>query len=109
MAIEFKDGVLTHNHDENRGKQSFNTRHEHFRQLLLDNDIPESDIERLAIQNGWSMQQICEWYLDQGVLELPQEPTLTHREEERQASLQSWAEASPEDRAGMAEAGFSPD
>jgi hypothetical protein len=47
-------------------------RHDHFRALLLDNDIPESDIERLAIQNGWSMQQIAEWYADQGLLDIPE-------------------------------------
>jgi hypothetical protein len=47
-----------------------NTAHDHFHQLLLDNDIPESEIERLSVQNGWSMQQICEWYVEQGMLEV---------------------------------------
>jgi hypothetical protein len=45
-------------------------RHDHFHQLLLDNDIPESEIERLVIQNGWSMQQIVEWYQEQGLIEI---------------------------------------
>jgi hypothetical protein len=47
--------------------------HDHFRALLIDNDIPESEIERLVIQNGWTTQQIVEWYDEQGMIEIPEE------------------------------------